>query len=105
MARFQPGQSGNPGGRPKGYGDLREIARKHTDTAIQTLVDVLNDPGAPPSARVSASIALLDRGYGKPETSLSVRQEGSSWAELMLRLSKQPDTPAETPAESPALNS
>jgi hypothetical protein len=32
---FQPGQSGNPGGRPKG---IAALAREHTDKAAQVLV-------------------------------------------------------------------
>lgn len=62
MARFQKGQSGNPGGRPKAAGEIRELARKHTQAAIRALVDALQDE----RTKVSAAVALLDRGYGKP---------------------------------------
>ena len=27
MSKFKPGQSGNPGGRPKGFAEVRELAR------------------------------------------------------------------------------
>lgn len=66
MARFTKGVSGNPGGRPKGEGDIRELARKHTPQAIRTLEKVMNDDNANPSARVAASEALLNRGWGRP---------------------------------------
>jgi len=62
------GQSANPGGRPKGHGDLRELARQHAPDALAVLVRVMNDPAASPGARVTAACALLDRGYGRPET-------------------------------------
>ncbi len=66
MAKWQKGQSGNPGGRKKGFGDLRELARTHTNDAVATLVTIMNDRTAPHGARVSAAESLLDRGWGRP---------------------------------------
>ena len=63
---FQPGQSGNPGGMPKGVAELRALARAHTADAIAALVEIVTDAKKPPAARVSAAQVLLDRGYGKP---------------------------------------
>jgi hypothetical protein len=63
---FQKGRSGNPGGRPKVVAEVKELARKHTGKAIETLVSIMANPKAAPAARVSAANALLDRGYGKP---------------------------------------
>jgi hypothetical protein len=63
---FQKGQSGNPGGRPKVVAEVRELARKHTSEAVETLVSIMTNTKAAPAARVSAANALLDRGYGKP---------------------------------------
>ena len=68
--RFEKGRSGNPGGRPKGHGDLREIARQHTEAALQTLVDIAAN-GENESARVAAANAILDRGWGKPAVPLA----------------------------------
>lgn len=45
--------------------DIRSLARAHTATAIKTLVGIMAQEDAPPSARVAASQALLDRGWGK----------------------------------------
>jgi hypothetical protein len=63
---FKKDQSGNPGGRPKVVAEVKELARAHTEEAIQTLVSIMNNPKSAPAARVSAANALLDRGYGKP---------------------------------------
>ena len=52
--------------------DIRSLARSHTETAVRTLAGIMNEARAPASARVSAAIALLDRGWGKPEQSLDI---------------------------------
>ena len=62
--RFQPGKSGNPGGRPKAARSIQELARKHAPEAINTLAEIARE--GTPGARVSAAVALLDRAYGKP---------------------------------------
>lgn len=59
------GQSGNPGGKPKGHKEVQDLARRYTTDAIQTLADICSNPTATPGARVSAAEVLLDRGWGK----------------------------------------
>jgi hypothetical protein len=41
--------------------DVQELARAHTEAAIQTLVECLRDP----RLRVQAAALLLDRAWGK----------------------------------------
>ena len=68
---FTKGLSGNPGGRPKVLGDVQELARQRSPEAINTLAAIMDDPKAPPAARVAAANSLLDRGYGKPTQPIS----------------------------------
>jgi hypothetical protein len=70
MAKFQKGQSGNPGGRPKTSGPARQLARIYTVEAIETLVEIMRDNAANHTARVTAAQSLLDRGWGKPSQQL-----------------------------------
>lgn len=42
------------------------MARGHTEAALNCLVGIVNQPEAPPAARVAAANSLLDRGWGKP---------------------------------------
>jgi hypothetical protein len=64
--QFKPGQSGNPFGRPKADVAIRELARTHTQEALDVLLTILRDPKASSASRVQACNALLDRGWGKP---------------------------------------
>lgn len=44
---------------------IRSLARAHTESAINTLVGIMQQPQAPESARVAAANSLMDRGWGK----------------------------------------
>jgi len=88
--RWQKGQSGNPGGRPKVIGDLQEQARQWAPEALEALREVATSKDAPPSARVSAAVALLDRGYGKPAQSIDAKVSNEpSTAQLHLQALKE----------------
>src|SRR6516225_500587 len=65
------GHSPNPGGRPREVADIRKLARSRGKAAIDTLYEIMTDTKAPPAARIAASVALLDRGYGRPEQSFT----------------------------------
>jgi hypothetical protein len=70
MAKFEPGQSGNPGGKPRSK-HLRELCRTYTAGAVTELARLaLNAKGE--MTRVVAIRELLDRGYGRPLQGLEV---------------------------------
>ena len=71
MAKFKPGLSGNPGGRPKVLADIQELARQHAPTAI-TELGRLAVKAKSETARIAACRELLDRGYGKPRQGLEI---------------------------------
>jgi hypothetical protein len=68
--RWAPGRSGNPGGRPGGVAEVRELARTHTAEAIECLLKEMRD-GDTSHARIAAANALLDRGWGRPTQPLA----------------------------------
>lgn len=66
-------------GRPSGVGNratpedkrtLTELAKVYAPEALAVLIDVARDKGAPPSSRVAAASALLDRSHGRPVQAL-----------------------------------
>lgn len=70
-----PGGKREGAGRPKGVpnkatAEIKELAQKYGPAALKTLSDIAQDDQAPHAARVSASNALLDRGYGRPAQSV-----------------------------------
>ena len=76
IQQFQPGQSGNPGGRPKLGVALAEKVRKATkdgNNLIRLLVEIA-DGGqeAKISDRLAAADMLLSRGWGKSVSQVEV---------------------------------
>ena len=74
--QFAPGQSGNPGGRPKDEHRVAELARSYTVEAIDTLVELMRN-GKDERVRGTAAQALLDRGWGKAKVEVVTGAEGS----------------------------
>jgi hypothetical protein len=78
--------SPNPGGRPKALHDLQELARQHTEAAIGTLAEIMNDEKAPHNARISAAEGLLSRGWGRPVQPMVNTQTSRTHEEWLDRL-------------------
>ena len=68
---WKPGQSGNPGGRPKEVAEVKALARQHCEEAIQTLVTLMQSAKVE-RTRLAAASELLDRGYGRPTVALDL---------------------------------
>lgn len=80
--RFQPGQSGNPSGRPKGIAKAVRDHLNDPERLVTVLIDVAEGrvQGAKVSDRIMAVRELLDRGYGKAPTFATI--EGHDPLEL-----------------------
>lgn len=73
VGRFRPGVTGNAGGRPRSNQQLRAALREYTEQAMAILVELMGDKD--PKIRMAAAIEILDRGHGRPTTSVAVEQE------------------------------
>jgi hypothetical protein len=68
--------------------DLKSLARGYTTIAVQTLGGVAQN-GESEAARVSASIALLDRGWGKPNQPHDAKLDGELRITIRKLLTKE----------------
>lgn len=60
------GAGRKPGQTTAAKRDLIEMAKEHGHSAVAVLAEIMNNKAEAVSARVSAAVALLDRGYGRP---------------------------------------
>lgn len=63
---FEPGKSGNPGGRPKENAEVKALARAHCKVAVEKLAALMDS--ADEKTSLAACNSILDRGLGKPAT-------------------------------------
>lgn len=66
--QFRKGVSGNPGGRPKEKADVKDLARKHSPEAFSRILDLMRSENS--RVALAASQEVLNRAWGKPETSV-----------------------------------
>jgi len=87
---FVKGKSGNPAGRQKETGHVRELARKYTEIAIQALAEIVQSADKD-SARVAAAEALLNRAWGRPEQAIELGgKDGEKLIpQLIINVSKE----------------
>lgn len=87
-------------GRPKGVPNqvtakhrhsLSELAKHYVPEALNTLADIMNS-GTSDAARVSASIAILDRAFGRPGTVESVDPPANPLEELIREINQKTST-------------
>jgi len=65
---WKPGESGNPGGRPKAVREALALAREKSKRAVERLIEWMESSN--PKASVVACMAILDRAAGKPVQSV-----------------------------------
>jgi hypothetical protein len=70
--RWQPGQSGNPGGRNKTPKSIADLLRDSSEDALQTIIKIMKDKNASHAVRAYCAIHVLDRCYGKPSQQTTV---------------------------------
>ena len=85
VARSRRVGLGNPGGRPKVAAEVRELARQQAPDAIAALVRIMME-GKSDAARVSAAVALLDRGWGKPKQEVEVQGDAANPLQTISRI-------------------
>ena len=74
---FVPGQSGNPGGRPRIPDDVKALARSYTREAIETAAEIMRNDEETGTARMSAVNTILDRAWGKAPQHITTENLGS----------------------------
>jgi type IV secretory pathway TrbL component len=85
----RPGAGRKPGKVGEAKRMIAESAKEYGEAALATLAQVMRD-GESESARISAAVALLDRGYGKPTQTADLNHSGDIPAAISL-LAVAPD--------------
>ncbi len=84
--QFQPGVSGNPGGRPKSERKyLAQLYGEDGEKNIQVLEDLKNDPATSKRLRAQICMFLLERQFGKAAQMIGI-EGGPSLMDLLMEM-------------------
>lgn len=70
------------------YRSLDNLAREHTERAVEVIAEILNDPLAEPRDRIKAADSILDRGHGKPLTATIALPASRQQAAMLAAMSE-----------------
>lgn len=82
---FLPGNSANPGGRPKGLASLVREQTKDGQELVRFMLGVLRGRKTPLRLRMEAAAWLADRGFGKALQQLEVSGPDGGPQEYRIR--------------------
>lgn len=113
LKMWKPGQTGNPGGRPRAHREAVDKIRAATDEVLEVMFALLRKKrlSAGDKIRLLVCEALYDRGYGRPPQSMLLQGgiehtadgQGSSGLTLLLMAARgdngDDDGPSDTPEE------
>jgi hypothetical protein len=68
---------------------LDNLAREHTDEAMDTVHRIMSDPTAEDRDRLAAAREILDRGHGKPLTAVISLPANKRQAALLAAMSEE----------------
>ena len=74
--KFQLGQSGNPHGATRGLREVAAAAKVHTEEMLKILVEIARNTKVTAAARAHAATYVLDRAWGRPQQSMTMKREG-----------------------------
>ena len=83
---FKPGQSGNPGGRPKIPEDVKMAFRAACPEAVEILIGIMRNPKEKTPYRLDAIKTILDRAYGRPVQAQDISFDVDSTADVMAQI-------------------
>jgi hypothetical protein len=86
---WPPGVSGNPSGRAKGVGEIRELARQYVPAALAKIAALVNSEDE--KVALAASVEILNRVFGRPVQAVeteTVRWDMASLQHLYLEAVK-----------------
>ena len=65
---------------------VESLARNHTETALNVLAGIMNEPQSPPLARIAAAKIILERGWGHPRMSISAQDDGQRLMKIVREI-------------------
>lgn len=79
---FQPGQSGNPNGRPKMSPEVKAALEKNTMKAINILIKLMGSKDE--DIKLKAANSILDRSLGKPTQTIGGDPENPLQSSIVI---------------------